>query len=669
MTLVVCGNVDPAAVEAEVLKTWGKAKGKAIRSRRRHLVDRSGFATQPKLKDTLAFPVNSVRWAAALPAVSLKDDKLALLDLATTILGAGASSRLHQRLYRKENVVTSVSCSVWAPYAQGLLSFDVEAPPEKAALFMKPLWQEVDRFAEEGPTEEELTKAKNQLESERIYAMQNMEGMAYRLGYMKLSSGDVKFDLNYLNQVREASADDVKDAFKGLLQGKLQEYVLVPNGFDSSVVWSQYDRGRPVEAKKQSVAQERRDQKIKHQSPLLPRLVSLPNGIDLLLIQRNDVPVVSINAAILGGTRYETPQTSGLGYLLSNVWDKAPRGWTAEHTAHFLESRASRISAFSGRNSMGLSASTLTKYLADILPVYVDTLFAPALDEEEFSREKTVLLEDIKTYDDQPTRLIDRLFCESLFEGHPYSWPVIGREKTIKDADHSSIKNHFTRSIAQRVVVAVSGKFQENKLIQAFEKIQRNVVVDQKPSAKAKFPVAQRFVEVAKNREQSHIIHGYPGLTVCEKDRHQLRVLLTVLGGQSGRLFTELRDKQGLCYVVSPYSMEGLDPGYVAVYMGCDPKKRTVALEGIQRELDRLAKRSVSTGELQRAKEFLLGRHHMDMQMNSTLASVVSLNTLYGLGHDAHLTLENEMKSVSARSISDFAKKLLDRPAVTAIVV
>lgn len=129
----------------------------------------------------------------------------------------------------------------------------------------------------------------------------------------------------------------------------------------------------------------------------------------------------------------------------------------------------------------------------------------------------------------------------------------------------------------QRLVVTCVGKFSSQSLAKKLEEIdwKKTPIRTEKPAKvlagtfqDEKTPI---YREIHKGREQSHIMLGYKGLALNDPDRYVFKVLLNLLSGQSGRLFTELRDKQGLCYVVAPVAFEGIDPGYFGVYMGCDP--------------------------------------------------------------------------------------------------
>lgn len=661
MTLVVAGDVDPAAVELRARKIWGAVRARAPRLRRRD----SGFDQRvafPKSRfSARPFPVNAVRWVGVLPGCSLREEIVPALDVASMVLGQGESSRLYRRLFREEQSVTSIGAGLWAPAGTGMFSFDGEAPLEKSGLFRKGLVDEVRRFCENGPTREELERAKVTIETERVYASQSMDGLANRLGFLKTTLGNPRFDLEYMAGARELTPEDVRDAARQYLDlGGLREFALLPKGANINEFWKS-ENGSVSVPKRKTV-----------RSSVVDRAqISLPNGIELVLYPRQDAPVIAMQACSLAGLRAETRETAGIGNVLAEVWEKGPRGWTADKFAEFLEGRGARIEAFSGRNSVGLSSSMLTAYLDEIGPLFAETLFNPALEADEFNRAKTLALEDIRTQDDDLGRVTGRLFTELLFEGHPYAQPILGYADSVSKLTCEQLKAHFGQGVQNsQIIVAVSGKFNPDRIVGIFEKIERSRIVTKSVTPLSfEAPRAPRIIEVKKNREQSHVIVGYLGTRVNDPARYDLRVLLTVLGGQSGRLFTELRDKKGLCYTVAPISFEGIEPGYVGAYMGFDPSKRTEVIEGIRRELERLVEKPVTAAELKRAKEFVLGRHHMDMQHNSSVAGSGSFNTLYGLGFDEHTKLGERLRLVNAASIQKLAMKLFSAPSVTALVI
>ena len=162
---------------------------------------------------------------------------------------------------------------------------------------------------------------------------------------------------------------------------------------------------------------------------------------------------------------------------------------------------------------------------------------------------------------------------------------------------------------------------------------------------------------------------GFLGSTLKHRDRFGLDVMNAVLSGQGGRLFLELRDRQSLAYTVSTQIYDGMERGYISVYMGTDPEKLDVAIEGIRKELERLINQPITRQELERAKRYLIGTYALDMQRNSTIGAMMAYDEIYGLGYDDHLKYAQGIDKVGIDEVQHLAKKYLrlDR-SVTSIV-
>jgi zinc protease len=171
-----------------------------------------------------------------------------------------------------------------------------------------------------------------------------------------------------------------------------------------------------------------------------------------------------------------------------------------------------------------------------------------------------------------------------------------------------------------------------------------------------------------RERAQAHLVTGTTGLRLADQDRFALEVLVSALSGQGGRLFLELRDKQSLCYSVSAYAVDGLEPGTFSVYMGTSPDKVDRAFEGIDTILKTLVDEGITAAELDRAKRYLLGSHAIGLQRTGARATTMALNSLYGLGHLAHRDHQHKLAAVTLDDVRRVAQKVLTRPRVTTVV-
>jgi len=161
------------------------------------------------------------------------------------------------------------------------------------------------------------------------------------------------------------------------------------------------------------------------------------------------------------------------------------------------------------------------------------------------------------------------------------------------------------------------------------------------------------------DRQQAYLVVGFPGATVAAPDRFALEVLVAILGGQSGRLFAELREKSGLVYRVSAHSIEGIDPGFVAIYLSCAPGKLDAALAAVNAELDRIRTAGISDDELARAQAYLIGSHQIAMQRRAAVANALAYHEAYGLGWDRWAHYDDAIRGVAVADVAAAATTYL----------
>jgi zinc protease len=171
------------------------------------------------------------------------------------------------------------------------------------------------------------------------------------------------------------------------------------------------------------------------------------------------------------------------------------------------------------------------------------------------------------------------------------------------------------------------------------------------------------------NKQQAHIVVGFPGTTIAHPDRFALEVLATILSGQGGRLFVELRDRRALAYRISAFSLEGVDPGYFAVYLATSPQNLDEAVAGIRAELARVVEQPIARAELERAKRYLVGAHEISLQRRAALASSLAFHEAYGLGYGEYRRYAPGILAVTAQDVQRVARAHLDwGRAVVAVV-
>jgi len=156
-----------------------------------------------------------------------------------------------------------------------------------------------------------------------------------------------------------------------------------------------------------------------------------------------------------------------------------------------------------------------------------------------------------------------------------------------------------------------------------------------------------------------HIIIGFAGTTLSSEDRYGLEVLDTALSGQSGRLFTELRDKQSLAYSLSSFSLLGLDTGSFGIYIGTSPDKKDQAIKAVWQQLYRVLEEPLSEEELTKAKNVLISNYELGLQTRGNQALEMALNESYGLGQDFGNRYVHAIEQVDAATVRAMARKYI----------
>jgi zinc protease len=381
-----------------------------------------------------------------------------------------------------------------------------------------------------------------------------------------------------------------------------------------------------------------------------------------------------MRAVWMGGLRYEDEKTNGVNNLLAALITRGTRTRSGEEIAREVEGMAGSLGGFSGRNSFGMRAELLARHWERGLEIVADCLLNPAFSDEELDKERRQVLEEIRAQRDNVSAEAFRLFSQALYKKHPYRFDVMGSAESVGAMTRRRLLDYYRRHVAtEQMTLAVVGDVDPDKVVQKARALFGTVArPGASEPASAPFdppPSEPQQVFRFQNKQQAHVVYGFPGTTVSDPDRFPLEVLSTILSGQGGRLFVELRDKRGLAYRVSAFSVEGVDPGYVAVYIATSPENLPVAVAGIEDELGRIMNQPVPRAELERAKRYLVGAHEISLQRRAALASTLAFHECYGLGWDEYRRYAPGILAVTAADVQRVARKYLDpRHAIVATI-
>ena len=656
LTLVLCGDLDPKQARKQVEKLFGKMPAGEKR--------RAVPVTEPVQKEARAKVVTAdVREAhvqAGFHIPSVRHEDAPALEVLALVLGHGESSRLESTLRRDRELVNDAFAYAYAPRDPGLFVLGAATRPAEQEAALDGLLDEALRLTREQVSDEELARARATLEADTIYGKETMQGRARKIGYFEAMGAGAAGEAVYLRAVQTLTPEALMDVARRYFVPENLSIVSVGPQANAPTAERLIARVAPAFA--------RRAPTPKTLGKVTGGILEhrLPSGGRLFIVPDSGSGVVAMRAVFLGGQRYEDVRRAGISNLAAQLLTRGTRGKSGDEISREVENMAGALGGFSGRNTVGIAGEFLAKDADRGLALLADCVLHPSFKEVELERERRRVLEQLRTEADHPSSVVFRSFHETLYPTHPYRLPLLGDPRSIATLSRRALLDWASRYLQpEQMVLAIVGDVDPERVRllaeQLFSTPSGKSVEPPKPARDPLIETGPRQVFQALDKRQAHVVYGFPGTTLQAPDRYTLELLATVLGGQSGRLFMEVRDKRGLAYRVSASSVDGLDPGYFAIYVATSPENLGVAVGAIEDELEKLRSKLVPKEELERAKRYLVGAHDISLQRRSSLASTIAFQAAYALGADSHLRYAEQIEKVTAADLQAAAVRYLDR--------
>ena len=345
---------------------------------------------------------------------------------------------------------------------------------------------------------------------------------------------------------------------------------------------------------------------------------TLPNGLRVITVPMGERESAAVAIWVRAGARFETKKISGVSHFLEHMLFKGTKKRNTRQIKLEIEGVGGVMNAFTGEESTCYFAKLLAPHYPKALDVLSDMVNHAALVPEEFNREKTVILEEIKMYRDLPSQHVHDLLGELLWPHQPLGWPIAGTVETASGITRAQTVDYKKRFYhPKNIVVTVSGPVDawevKEKAGEYFPDATGQPEARFSPAVSRQRAAKTLFVE--KKTEQTHLAIGLHGLSRFDPDRYKLGILNVILGSNmSSRLFEEVREKRGLAYEVRSGTSFYHDTGALIISAGVDAAKAPIAVRVILRELGKLKKTLVSEGELRRAKDYFMSQLYMALE-------------------------------------------------------
>ncbi len=357
----------------------------------------------------------------------------------------------------------------------------------------------------------------------------------------------------------------------------------------------------------------------------------LKNGVRIISEKVPGVRSVSMGIWAGAGSRHENAERAGISHFIEHLMFKGTKKRSATDIAEALDSVGGQLNAFTTKEYTCYYTKTLDEHFELGLDVLADMFFNSTFTEKAINKERGVIEEEIKMYEDTPDELIHDFFVQTAWPEHPLGKPILGTVESLSKMQREDLLSYLKEKyVANRIVVAVAGNIEhqnvQEKIARVFEQMAPHEAED------LLVPPENTCAEVTnltRDTGQVQICLGTGGLSQHDERLYTVYILNNVLGGGlSSRLVQSIREERGLAYSVFSYHTAFCDTGLFTFYAGTSPTKYDEVIHLLLKEVQDVLHKGITEKELTRAKEQIKGNLFLGLESVSSRMTRLGRNEL-----------------------------------------
>ena len=386
---------------------------------------------------------------------------------------------------------------------------------------------------------------------------------------------------------------------------------------------------------------------------------TLSNGLPIVCETIPHVHSVAMGFWVACGSRNETPREHGISHFIEHMVFKGTARRTAKEIAEAIDAVGGQLNAFTTKEYTCYYAKVLDQHIELGLELLADMIISPLLAEEDIAKEKNVIIEEIKSYEDSPDEVVHDLFAATLLAKHPLGHPILGTPETIGSLNREDLIDYRRRFYTpDNACLALAGNVDFAQVVKIAERHWSGLTGKKQPLDVPTAFFSEKLAVRRKDTEQVQLCLGTEGVSRNHKNKYSMLVLDSILGGSvSSRLFQELREERGLVYSTGSHHASYTDTGIFTVYAGTSLNNTTEVINIVRQQLDLLMQEEVRPGELRRAKEQLKGNLWLGVENTSNRMSRLAKSELFSGRFLTPDEVVAKIEDVTAEAVMEVARQ------------
>jgi predicted Zn-dependent peptidase len=394
---------------------------------------------------------------------------------------------------------------------------------------------------------------------------------------------------------------------------------------------------------------------------MIPIYHTLSNGLRIVHL-KTDSPIGYCGFAVNAGTRDEEANEFGLAHFVEHTLFKGTQKRKAWQILNRMETVGGELNAYTSKEETFIYSIFIKKDFNRAIELLSDLIANSRFPETELKKEREVILEEINTYEDNPSDLIFDDFENLIYKDHALGHHILGNKKSLRSFNTKISRSFIDRFYNSENMIFFSMADIEIKQILRFAEKYLNTIPKRTYSQERIKPLVFPATQTIKKRKTylSHVVIGGVSYNMFDKKKYSLHLINTILGGgMNSRLNVNLREKNGLVYTVESNITSYTDTGTFTIYFGIDKKNRDKAIHIVDKEIKSLRETSLSDIQLKNAKKQAIGQMCISAENKENISLALGKAFLHFNKFEALEDILQKINDVTKDEIIETANEVL----------